>query len=81
MGSYRKIYIAVFCENEEEITHVQKVAEDLSSTFRLSAKDLIGIHPLIKKNGQLIASAIRTIAKEGMSGVLKVVPQLMKMKK
>lgn len=81
MGSYRKIYIAVFCENEEEVTHVQKVAEDLSSTFRLSAKDLIGIHPLIKKNGQLIASAVRTIAKEGISGVIKVVPQLMKMKK
>ena len=63
MGSYRKIYIAVFCDNEDEVSQVQKVAEDLSSTFRLSAKDLIGIHPLIKKNGQLIASAIRTIAK------------------
>lgn len=81
MGSYRKIYIAVFCDNEDEVSQVQKVAEDLSSTFRLSAKDLIGIHPLIKKNGQLIASAIRTIAKEGMSGIRKVVPQLMKMKK
>ncbi len=81
MGSYRKIYIAVFCDNEDEVSQVQKVAEDLSSTFRLSAKDLIGIHPLIKKNGQLIASAIRTIGKEGMPGVLKVVPQLMKMKK
>lgn len=81
MGQYRKVYIAVICDSEEELKAVQKVAEDISSTFRLSAKDLIAIHPVIKNNGQLIGSAVRTIAKEGMAGVMKVVPQLMKMRR
>lgn len=81
MGQYRKVYIAVICENDEEQKAVQKVAEDISSTFRLSAKELIKIHPIIQNNGQLIGSAVRTIAKEGMGGVMRVIPQLMKMKR
>lgn len=81
MGQYRKVYIAVICENDEEQKAVQKVAEDVSSIFRLSAKELIKIHPIIQNNGQLISSAVRTIAKEGMGGVMKVIPQLMKMKR
>ena len=81
MASYRKIYIAVLCENDAEAEQVQNVAKDLSGTFRLSAKDLIGIHPLIVKNGQLIGPAVRTIAKDGMAGVIKMVPRLLQMKK
>jgi hypothetical protein len=81
MGQYRKVYIAVICESDDELRTVQKVAEDISTTFRLTAKDLIAIHPTIKANGQLIGSAVRTIAKEGMSGVMKVIPQLMKMRR
>lgn len=81
MGEYRKIYIAVMCDNDQQAQQVQKVAEDLSRSFRLSAKDLICVHPLIQKNGQLLADAIKTIARDGMSGIIKVVPKLMKMKK
>lgn len=81
MAEYRKVYIAVLCDSDDEAARVQQVAKDLSTTFRLSAKDLIGIHPLIKKNGQLIATAVRTIVREGMPGIIKVVPQLMKMKR
>lgn len=75
---YRKIYIAVWCDSETEFANVQKVAEDLSSTFKLTAKDLIGLHPLIRKNGQLIVSGIRTISREGISGVMKIAPQFVK---
>lgn len=81
MATYRKVYIAVICEDDNELIEVQKVAQDLSGTFRLSAKDLLKAYPMIKKNGALIASSMRTIAREGMSGIAKVIPQLMRMKK
>lgn len=81
MATYRKVYIAVICEDDNELIEVQKVAQDLSGTFRLSAKDLLQAYPMIKKNGSLIAASMRTIAREGMSGIAKVIPQLMRMKK
>ena len=46
---YRKVYIAVWCDSEEEATKVQKVAEDLSATFKLTAKDLVGLLELYQK--------------------------------
>lgn len=81
MGAYRKVHIAVYCENDEEVNEVQQFAEELSTTFRLSARDMLNVRPLVQKNGHLISTAVRTIAKEGMSGVMKMVPLLMKMKK
>ena len=81
MGTYRKVFLAIYCENEDELHLVQKFAEEISTTFRLSARDLIGLRPLVQKNGQLIGNAVRTISRDGMSGLVKVVPQLMKMQK
>ena len=80
MGTYRKVFLAVYCESDEDLQQVQKFAEEISSTFRLSARDLVSLMPLVQKNGQLISTAVRTISREGMSGVVKMVPQLMKMK-
>lgn len=81
MATYRKVYIAVICEDDNELAEAQKIAQDLSGAFRLSAKNLIQAYPMIKKNGTLIANSMRTIAREGMSGIAKVIPQLMRMKK
>ena len=69
------------CEDDNELAEVQKVAQELSGTFRLSAKDLINAYPMIRNNGALIAKSMRTIAREGMSGIAKVIPQLMRMKR
>ena len=81
MGTYRKVFLAIYCENDEDLALVQKFAVDISSTFRLSARDLINLRPIVQKNGQLIGTAVRTISKEGMSGLMRMVPQLMNMKK
>ncbi len=81
MGTYRKVFLAIYCENDEDLALVQKFAEEISSTFRLSARDLIKLRPIVQKNGQLIGTAVRTISKEGMSGLMRMVPQLMNMKK
>jgi hypothetical protein len=51
---YRKIYLAIDCRDDEEAQRVQKVAEDMSSLFRLSAKDIINFYPAIKSNADLV---------------------------
>ena len=42
---YRKIYLAIDCRSDEDAQKVQKIAEDLSMMFSLSAKDIIALYP------------------------------------
>lgn len=73
---YRKIYMAIDCRNDEEAQQVQKIAEDLSMMFSLSAKDIIAIYPSVKSNVGLIKTSIKTLSRDGMKGVGKVVSYL-----
>lgn len=75
---YRSITIAVDCANDQEQAMVQQIAKDASETMRLKASDVIRFYPLYKKNSGLIISAIRAISQEGMKGVMRVVPALIK---
>lgn len=75
---FRKIYIALDCDDDQEAAQVQRAAEELSSVFRLSAKEVLSAYPMLKNNGQLIRSSIKTIAREGKSGVMKILPFLVK---
>lgn len=70
---YRKIYLAIDCRSDEETQKVQKIAEDLSMMFSLSAKDIIALYPAIKNNSGLIKTSIKTLTKDGLKGVGKVV--------
>ena len=70
---YRKIYLAIDCRSDEETQKVQKIAEDLSMVFSLSAKDIIALYPAVKNNSGLIKTSIKTLSKEGIRGVGKVV--------
>ena len=74
---YRKIYLAIDCRTDEEAQQVQKIAEDMSMTFSLSAKEIISIYPSVKSNSCLIKTAIKTLSKEGIKGVGKVVAYMM----
>lgn len=71
---YRKIYLAIDCRSDEEAQNAQKVAEDLSAMFRLSAKDIIGFYPAIKGNAGLIKTSIKALSRDGMKGLAKVIP-------
>ena len=73
---YRKIYLAIDCRSEEDAQKVQKIAEELSMMFSLSAKDIIAIYPSIKNNSGLIKTSIKTLSKDGLKGVGKVVSYL-----
>jgi hypothetical protein len=76
--AYRKIIIAVDCNNDQEQQIVQNIAQEISGTFKLSAKDLIAFYPFVKQNKAILYSAVKTVAKEGKKGVLKLIPMLMK---
>lgn len=75
---YRKIEIAVDCANDQEREQVQAIAKDASTLLKLKAADVIALYPTIQKNSGLIATAIRSISKEGMKGVMRVVPMFIK---
>lgn len=57
---------------------VQQIAKDASETMRLKASDVIRFYPIYRKNSSLIISAFQAISKEGMKGVMRVVPTLIK---
>lgn len=76
--AYKKVILAVDCENEEEQQMVQAIAKDISGTFRLKAKELIDFYPMLQKHKALLYTAITTISREGKKGLLKLVPLLLK---
>jgi hypothetical protein len=76
--SYRKIIMAVQCDTEEEKEQIQRIAEDISRSFKIKAKDVIKIYPLFQKNSSLIINSMRTISANGMKGIAQVVPSLIK---
>ena len=75
---YKKITLAVDCENEEEQQMVQVMAKELSETLRLRAKELISFYPILQRHKGLIYTAINLISKEGKRGLLKLVPIIIK---
>ena len=75
---YRAITIAVDCANDAEQQAVQKIAKDMSETLRLKASDIIGFYPVYAKNSGLISSSVRAISTEGMKGVMRSVPMILK---
>lgn len=71
---YRKIYLAIDCRDDEEAQRVQKVAEDMSSLFRLSARDIINFYPAIKSNAGLLKTSIKALSRDGKKGLASVIP-------
>ena len=75
---FKKIILAVDCDNEQEQQLVQNIAQEVCQTYRINAKDIIGFYPLIRQNKDIIYTAVKTISKEGKKGIMKIVPLLMK---
>ena len=76
--AYKKIILAVDCENEQEQQMVQVIAKELSEAFHLKAKELINFYPVLQKHKALLYTAVTTISREGKKGLLKLVPLLLK---
>lgn len=76
--AYRKVIIAVDCENDEEQRMMQEIAQEISNTFQMKAKDIISFYPFVKKHKAMLYSCVKTVATEGKKGMLKLVPIIMK---
>ena len=76
--AYRKIFLAVDCNSDQEVEAVQQIAKEVSETFRMSAKDLIAFYPFLRQHKALLYSAVKTVSKEGKKGVMKLIPMLIK---
>ena len=76
--AYKKIILAVNCENEAEQQKVQEIAKELSGILQLQAKNLIELYPTLQKNKGLLFSVVNTISKEGKKGLFKLVPMLLR---
>ena len=76
--AYKKVIIAVDCDTEQEQQLVQAIAQDISQTFRLKAKELINFYPVLQKHKGLLYTAIKTVSAECKKGLFKLVPLLMK---
>ena len=72
--AYRKIYLAIDCQNEAEVEAVQQFAKELSQALQLKSADVLKLAPSVRKNRDLLAHTIRTISAEGIKGVMKIVP-------
>ena len=75
--AYRKIFIAIDCENDADALAVQAFAKEVSQMFQLKAADVLRMAPLVKKNGALILKTVKTISAEGTKGIVKIVPYFM----
>lgn len=76
--AYRKIIIAIDCDNDVEAAKVQAAAKRMSEMFRLRGRDVLSVYPLVEKNGAVIGNVVRTVAQEGMRGLASMVPYLIK---
>ena len=74
----RKIILVVDCADDKEKELVQGIANEISGTFNMKGSDLISFYPFVKKNKALLYSAVKTVARDGKKGMMKVIPMLIK---
>lgn len=72
--AYKKVYLAIDCQNEEELAAVQVFGKELSQIMQLKASNVLRIAPMVRKNSALILKAVRVISSEGATGVAKMIP-------
>lgn len=76
--AYRKIIIAVDCDNDQEQQAMQQIAQELSQTFTLKAAQIISFYPMVKQHKALFYNIVKIVAAEGKKGFVKVVPMILK---
>ena len=74
----RKIILVVDCADDKEKELVQGIANEISGTFNMKGSDLISFYPFVKKNKALLYSAVKTVARDGKKGMMKLIPMLLK---
>ena len=78
---FRRLNIAVDCENPKEMEQAQIILDELSTILRLNAKDLIKSAPMIRKNQSVIFEIFKTISTGGAKSIASIIPLAFKIKK
>ena len=78
MKTPRKIYMAVYCDSDEQALAVQNVTKEFCSMFTIDAVDLLSIYPKIKEKRGVLKDAAKVITKEGKKGAIRLIPALIK---
>lgn len=78
MATPRKVIMAIYCDNDEQVVALQNIAKEFCSDFTIHALDIMAFYPIIRKNRGLLKEAARTITKEGKAGAIRLVPALIK---
>ena len=78
---FKKIHLAVDCKDAKEQEEVQKIFDKLSNILRLNGKDIIDNAPMIEKNQILIREMFVTMQKNGLKGIMSLLPLALKFKK
>lgn len=58
---WKRLTIAVDCDNDEQCAKIQLIMNDLSNILRLKAQDIIDIYPKVKKNQSLLTGIFNKI--------------------
>ena len=76
-GFYR-LNIAIDCESQQEMAQAQAILKELESVLKLSAKDLIRLAPIVRKNQTKLRTIFDKISQKGIT--MAVVPDLLALK-
>ena len=78
---FKKLTIAVNCNNIEEQQKSQTILDELSNILRLNADDLIKAAPLIRKNQSVIFKMFKTISAGGAKSIASIIPLAFQIRK
>lgn len=70
--AFRKIIIAVDCNDDNERDLVQNMANEISNTRMLKASTFLKMYPLIKDNKEDLLELFRLITEGGITSLLSV---------
>lgn len=72
MGKFRKIYLAVECESDQEKDQVQAMANEISEMGILKGSSILNMLPVFAKNRQELTQLFSMVSKGGIKSLLSV---------
>lgn len=77
----RKLYFVVDCKDDAQKEQVQSILNQISETRAFTGSDVIKIKPMFEKNKGTFIQIFKAISNGGMSGIMKSIPLLTRLKK
>lgn len=72
MGEFRKIYIAVECDNDQEKEAVQQLAKEISNMGVLKSKSILRMVPVFNKHQNELIELFRMVSEGGARALFSI---------